>query len=586
VAPEDHDSFRRRITRDYDDADPQDLPFAPGPKPGTLRSLLDVVPIFSEGGVHGAMLAFEQRYGPASRFPNPTALNGAAGWTFLNDPDDVRHVCVNNVNNYTDRYLPDVYSFVAGGRGILGSQGRFNRRHRQLCAPPFRSPALLERFAADVVDRADALADAWAAGARASGDGRLATDVGEDVQRMTLDTIGRVAFSHDFGQVARVRDRVEGKGVTSSLSSSSFRVSSSSSASRDIVWAVNTFGDMLGRIFITPMPMLKLMERFGDPHVRLLGESVDVMRTAMLDVIADRRRELAALGVRTAQERWEAGEDARPVDTADAAASSSLAAGSPSPPPFEPRDLLDSLLLATDGDGRPLTDDELWEDVHDVMGAGHETTATTTAAALWSVAANPDVERRVLDELDAVLPDGRAPVHADFERLVYTQAVVKETLRLYPAIPLFPRVAAEADALPSGFRVAAGEVCFMSSFALGRSPRLWDAPEAFRPSRFMEDEGGGDIIPFAWVPFGAGPRMCMGSGFALLAVTLTTARVLQLSRLVPVTPPASKGSLDLAYDITMNFSKSGGLRMEVEERARASARTNGGVGAAREAVVS
>ena len=63
----------------------------------------------AEGGVHGAILKFEEKYGPVSRFTNPVNLNGAAGWTFVNDPRDVEHVCATNTKNYSDRYLPDIY---------------------------------------------------------------------------------------------------------------------------------------------------------------------------------------------------------------------------------------------------------------------------------------------------------------------------------------------------------------------------------------------------------------------------------------------------------------------------------------------
>lgn len=87
------------------------------------------------------------------RFANPVDLNGAAGWLMINGPDDVRHVCASNVRNYTDRYLPDIYKWVTNEKGILGSQGNYNKRHRMLCQPTFRKPSLLDSFSAVVASK-------------------------------------------------------------------------------------------------------------------------------------------------------------------------------------------------------------------------------------------------------------------------------------------------------------------------------------------------------------------------------------------------------------------------------------------------
>ncbi|GIL57872.1 hypothetical protein Vafri_13130 [Volvox africanus] len=132
--------------------------------------------------------------------------------------------------------------------------------------------------------------------------------------------------------------------------------------------------------------------------------------------------------------------------------------------------------------GVGLSDEELWEDVHDIMGAGHETTATTTAALLYCISAHADVRQRVEQELEEVL-GGRDPSYDNLERMPYLQACAKEVMRLYPAIPVFPREALQGDVLPSGHAINAGDVVFMSSYALGRSPALWPDPLTFNPDR-------------------------------------------------------------------------------------------------------
>ncbi|KIY99113.1 hypothetical protein MNEG_8851 [Monoraphidium neglectum] len=273
------------------------------------------------------------------------------------------------------------------------------------------------------------------------------------------------------------------------------------------------------------MPLLRLMSRLGDRRLSDLHEAVDVMRGAMLDVIQERR---VALG------------EGRPV----------------------PQDLLGVLLTAADDEGRGMTDEELWEDVHDVMGAGHETTATTTAAALYCISAHPHVEAALLAELDAVL-GGRAPGYADLERLPYLTACIKEALRLYPAIPVFPREAAVDDALPTGHPVSKGDVVFMSSYALGRSPALWDDPLTYNPARFSP-EAEAARHRFQFLPFGAGARMCLGAGFAQMSVSLMVATLLQRLRFEPVRP--TNELIPVGYDITMNFAPTNGLHMRVTER--------------------
>ncbi|GFR44797.1 hypothetical protein Agub_g6132, partial [Astrephomene gubernaculifera] len=299
-----------------------------------------------------------------------------------------------------------------------------------------------------------------------------------------------------------------------------------SSAPQDrVLWAVNTFGQVLADVFITPLPLLKLLDRLGAPQLRQLAEAVRVMRGEMLGVIQERRAALAS--------------DQSSHD-----------------------DLLQALLTATDDAGASLTDEELWEDVHDIMGAGHETTATTTAALLYCIAAHPAVRQRVEAELQGVL-DGRPPSFDDLERLPYLQACAKEVMRLYPAIPVFPREALREDVLPSGHAINAGDVVFMSSYALGRNPDLWDQPLTFNPDRFSPEAEAAQHR-FQWLPFGAGPRMCLGASFAQMSVVLMAAVLLQRFSFTPLHP--NTPLIPAAYDITLNFKPTNGLRMRVTPR--------------------
>eukprot|EP00243_Klebsormidium_subtile_P006955 TRINITY_DN3026_c0_g2_i1.p1 TRINITY_DN3026_c0_g2~~TRINITY_DN3026_c0_g2_i1.p1 ORF type:complete len:289 (-),score=119.19 TRINITY_DN3026_c0_g2_i1:581-1354(-) len=223
-------------------------------------------------------------------------------------------------------------------------------------------------------------------------------------------------------------------------------------------------------------------------------------------------------------------------------------------------DLLGVLLQARDEAGRRLSDEELWEDVHDIMGAGHETTASTTTAALYCISQTPGVEDKVLAELRAVL-GGRPPLYDDLPRLQYTGQVVKEVLRLYPSIPLFPREVDHDDVLPTGHKIPAGDVVFMSTYAMGRNAAVWEDPETFNPDRFSPEEEA-RRPKFAWVPFGAGPRMCLGANFAMMSVTQVVATLVQACHFRAIRPRGEK--LPFSYDVTMNFP--GGVVMEAVPR--------------------
>ncbi|GMH33024.1 hypothetical protein BSKO_00858 [Bryopsis sp. KO-2023] len=482
-----------------------DVVKTPGPKPLGLRSAWDVSKIL-RFGIQEAMLQFFATYGPVVRFANPAKLNGAAGWLFVNDPDDIQYVCTANVKNYTMRYLPDIYKYVTHEKGILGSQGAYNKKHRQLCQPPFRSAKWLKQFAGVIVRRSERVAGIFAR------NGTFETDIANQMQRLSLDIIGDVAFSHDFGETQRIE--IDLQGGANDLNQETDR----------LLIAVNDFGEILAEVFITPIKVLKVLNKLGYPKLRKLDGAVATMRDIMLNVINERRNDL------------------RLGKTKD--------------------DLLGVLLEARDEEGKPMTDLELWEDVHDIMGAGHETTATSTATALYLISAHPEAEAKLVEELKRVL-GGRSPTYEDLDDLQYTTQCVKESLRMYPPIPLFPREAADVDVLPSGHRVKQGDVVFMSGYCLGRSPAIWDEPMEFRPERF-DPEKEEVMHRFQWAPFGAGPRMCLGANFAQMSVVLMVATLLNRQKFTPIQPTSKQ--LDVDYDITMNFNKTKGLKMRAAPR--------------------
>jgi cytochrome P450 len=193
----------------------------------------------------------------------------------------------------------------------------------------------------------------------------------------------------------------------------------------------------------------------------------------------------------------------------------------------QPRqDLLDMLLRARDADGKPMSDAQVRDEVMTLFLAGHETTAITLSWACYLVAQNPDVETKLLDELDTVLGD-RVPAPEDLPRLRYTEMVVKEAMRLYPAVWGIGRRAVAQCEL-GGYRVPAGSNIFILQWRTQRDARFFPDPDCFDPERWKEDPVRSGRIPrFAYFPFGGGPRVCVGASFAMMEATLLLAMIQQ-----------------------------------------------------------
>ena len=183
-----------------------------------------------------------------------------------------------------------------------------------------------------------------------------------------------------------------------------------------------------------------------------------------------------------------------------------------------------SLLEAADR-GEPDADVRrrgLRDQIVTILLAGHETTASTLCWAWYMVSRHPEVAERLRAEAIAVLGD-RMPGYQDLVDLPYTTMVIQETMRLYPAVWALPRRAVEADEI-GGYPVPAGAEVMISPYTLHRHPGFWDEPNQFRPERFAADA---PPVPhrYAYIPFGAGPRVCVGSHLGMLEATLVAAMV-------------------------------------------------------------
>jgi cytochrome P450 len=182
--------------------------------------------------------------------------------------------------------------------------------------------------------------------------------------------------------------------------------------------------------------------------------------------------------------------------------------------------LVRGLMAATDpATGRGLTDREICDELIVFMLAGHDTTATTLAYALWALGNHPDIQRRMAEEVAGLGAAELTP--DDAARLPYTVQVVHEALRLCPPGAFNGRTVVR-DIAVDGYRLPAGSLVGVGIYALHRDPALWERPEEFDPDRFSPENSAGRNR-WQYLPFGGGPRKCVGDHFAMLEATLALA---------------------------------------------------------------
>ena len=223
-------------------------------------------------------------------------------------------------------------------------------------------------------------------------------------------------------------------------------------------------------------------------------------------------------------------------------------------------DLLGMLMaLRDDATGEGLSPQEVYDQCMVSFQAGHETSATALLWWSWLMAAHPEAQARARAEVDTALA-GRAPGADDLPALPYLGATLKEAMRLYPPVAAVMTRRLTREITLGGVRLPARTLVRVTPWLLHRDPRWWpDAPLGFKPERFLP--GAPDEIPRgAYIPFGLGPRVCLGQHFAVLEMTLIAALVLQRFEMRPVgtEPPKPRMAVTLRPD--------GGLRLNLTAR--------------------
>jgi cytochrome P450 len=195
--------------------------------------------------------------------------------------------------------------------------------------------------------------------------------------------------------------------------------------------------------------------------------------------------------------------------------------------PVAKPDLLSILLQAQDENGSRMTDRQVRDEAMTLFLAGHETTALALSWTWHLLAQHPEVEEKLQAEVDQVL-GSRVPTFEDLPQLKYAEQVIQESMRVLPPVYLFGREAID-ECVIGGFRVKKGTTLLMSQWLIHRDPRFFEQPEKFLPERWTE-ELARNLPKFAYVPFGGGPRVCIGNTFAMTELVLVLAAIAQRFR--------------------------------------------------------
>jgi cytochrome P450 len=227
--------------------------------------------------------------------------------------------------------------------------------------------------------------------------------------------------------------------------------------------------------------------------------------------------------------------------------------------PEERDDFLSILLRAREDDGSTMSNEQVQNEALTLFGAGHETTATALTWVWYLLATHPEVYRRVQEEVDSVL-QGRVPTYSDLPRLPYCLQVFKEALRLYPPAYGVARAASHNVEL-DGYKIKQGVGVIAAIYAMHHCSTYYLDPEKFDPERFTP-ENEKRLPRYAYLPFGAGPRICIGNHFSMMEGHFLLATLAQ--RVTFDLVPGQNVKSDLSKTLTLRPTH--GLKMIVHRR--------------------
>ncbi|GAA0149692.1 oxygenase [Lithospermum erythrorhizon] len=425
---------------------------------------------------------------------------GPKAFVVVSDPVVARHILRENAFSYDKGVLADILEPIMG-KGLIPADLDTWKQRRRVIAPAFHAlylEAMVKVFN-DCSERMITKVDELLDGEESGGRNIIDMDLEAEFSSLALDIIGIGVFNYDFGSVTKESPVI--KAVYGTLFEAEHR---------------STFY----------IPYWKLpLARWLVPRQRKFRNDLRVINDCLDELIKNAKDTRQEADVEKLQQR-------------------------------DYSNLKDASLLRflVDMRGADVDDRQLRDDLMTMLIAGHETTAAVLTWAVFLLAQHPNKMKKAQSEIDLVLGLGKLTLEA-LKKLEYIRLIVVESLRLYPQPPLLIRRTLKSDKLPGGYKgskdgysIPAGTDIFVSVYNLHRSPYFWDNPNEFEPERFLrkkESEGiegwagfdpsrsPGALYPneiisdFAFLPFGGGPRKCVGDQFALMESTIALAMLLQ-----------------------------------------------------------
>lgn len=424
---------------------------------------------------------------------------GPKAFVVVSDPIVARHILRENAFGYDKGVLADILEPIMG-KGLIPADLETWKQRRRVIAPGFHTvylEAMVKMFR-DCSERTILKFEKLLEREELKGSKTIELDLEAEFLSLGLDIIGLGVFNYDFGSVTKESPVI--KAVYGTLSEAEHR---------------STFY----------IPYWKFpLARWIVPRQRKFHGDLKVINDCLDGLIKNAKETRQETDVEKLQQR-------------------------------DYSNLKDASLLRflVDMRGADVDDRQLRDDLMTMLIAGHETTAAVLTWTIFFLAQNPSKMKKAQTEIDSVLgPDG--PTLDSLKKLEYTRFIIAESLRLYPQPPLLIRRSLSPDTLPGGYKggkdgykIPAGTDIFISVYNLHRSPYFWDRPDEFEPERFSvkknsDIEGWAGFDPsrspgafypneimadFSFLPFGGGPRKCVGDQFALLESTVSLAMLLQ-----------------------------------------------------------
>ncbi|KAL9245932.1 hypothetical protein vseg_019527 [Gypsophila vaccaria] len=423
---------------------------------------------------------------------------GPKAFVVISDPIVARHILRENAFSYDKGVLAEILEPIMG-KGLIPADLDTWKQRRRVIAPGFHALYLeaMVRVFTDCAERTTFKIEKLLEDVH--GIENIELDLEAEFSSLALDIIGLGVFNYDFGSVTKESPVI--KAVYGTLFEAEHR---------------STFY----------IPYWKLpFASWIVPRQRKFRKDLKVINDCLDGLIKNAKDTRQETDVEKLQQR-------------------------------DYSNLKDASLLRffVDMRGVDVDDRQLRDDLMTMLIAGHETTAAVLTWAVFLLAQNPSKMKKAQEEIDAVLGNGRV-TYDSLKKLEYIRLIVVESLRLYPQPPLLIRRSLKPDNLPGGYKgekdgyqIPAGTDIFVSVYNLHRSPYFWDKPQEFEPERFLverkneEIEGWSGYDPsrspgalypneivsdFAFLPFGGGPRKCVGDQFALMESTIALAMLLQ-----------------------------------------------------------